>query len=104
MSWSLSRDAQNIRQAHDHLSGHLRAEAHQRGDRVQRVEEKMRIDLALQRVESRLQQQPLLFLELVLDADRVPYLQLNANHHRRAGVDRQPHRPGRRDQRKKAVG
>ena len=42
------------------------------------LNKKMRIDLPLQRVEPRLQQQTLLFFELDLDAQGVPDLDRNA--------------------------
>jgi len=48
----------------------------------------VRIDLPLQRVKPRLQQQPLLLLERLLNAHRIPYLQRNAHDHRCA----RPHR------------
>src|SRR3984885_15915185 len=48
----------------------------------------MRIDLALQRLHARMQQQPFLFLQLDLNADAVENFELNSNGGHRRGIDR----------------
>ena len=80
----LEQRAQNIGQFHRHFARQLRLHAHQRGNGVERIEKKMRIDLALQRIEPSFKQQPLLFFELHLDAQGIPHLDGNADHDRRA--------------------
>jgi hypothetical protein len=75
----LEQRAQNVGQLHRHLARHLRLHAHQRGNGVERVEQKVRIDLALQRVEPGLEQQPLLLFKLHLDAQRIPHLERDAH-------------------------
>ena len=47
---------QQLAQAHDQLLGEFRIRVHQLGHRVQRIEEKVRIELAAQRLELRLVQ------------------------------------------------
>ncbi len=61
--WSLSSALKNVRQLHDHLAGKLRPHALQRSDGVQRIEQEVRVDLALQCVEPGFEQQAFLFLE-----------------------------------------
>ena len=99
----LQQHAQNIRQLHNHLPRQLRLRAHQRSDRVQRVEQKVWIDLSLQRIQPRLQQQPSLLLQLALHANRIPYLQWNPHHNRSRRADQQLHPPLPRVQREKAT-
>ena len=84
--------SQNIRQLHDQLARRIRIEPHQRRNRVQRVEQEVRIDLALQRLHARLHQQALLLFQLHLDARVVPDLQRNADahQHRRENRDCDP--------------
>src|SRR5208283_3235870 len=48
--------AQNIAEFHDHLACRVGITAHQRGNRVQRIEQEVRIDLALQGLHASLQQ------------------------------------------------
>ena len=83
----LQQHAQDVGQLDDHLARQFRLRTHERGDGVERVEEEVRIDLALQRVQARLHQQAALLFQLALDADRVPDLQRNADDDRRAGAD-----------------
>src|SRR5579863_9489746 len=47
----------------------------------------MRIDLALQGVETRLEYEALLFFKRELDAERIPYLERDADHDGRADPD-----------------
>ncbi len=54
--------AENVRKLQDHAAGHVRIEANQRGNGVQRVEKEMRIDLAGERVHARFQQKLLILL------------------------------------------
>src|ERR1039458_8964094 len=95
---------QNVAQLHDHLAGGIGIAAHQRSDRIQRVEEEVGIDLALQRFHAGLQQQALLLLQLHLDAYVVQHLERDGDRHDGARVDRQVDRPGIRIERKNALG
>ena len=83
--------AQNVAQLHDHLARGIGIGTHQRGNRIQRVEQEVRIDLALQRFHARLQQQPLLLLQLHLDAHVVQHLQRDGDGHHRARIDGELH-------------
>ena len=83
----LEQDAQDVGEFDDHLPRELRPGADERGDGVQGVEEKVRVDLPLERVEPRLQQQARLLLQLALDADLVPDLQGYAYDCRSAEAD-----------------
>src|SRR4029077_20512211 len=65
---------QDVRELQDHAAGHVRIEADQRGDGVQSVEQKMRVDLAGKRVHARFQKELLILLEVHLDARVVPDL------------------------------
>ena len=100
----LEQRAQDACQPHDHLPRHLRAEAHQRGDRIERVEEEVGIDLTLQGVKMRLEQQPFLLFQLDLDAAHIPYLQRDRHHHDRACPDGNPRCPAGRVQREEPAG
>ena len=62
--------------------------ADQRRDRRQRVEQEVRVDLALQRFDLRGEQQLLLFLEPVLDARAVPDLDRRGDGQHRASTTR----------------
>ena len=53
----------------------------------------MRIDLVLQSLHSRLQQQAFLLFELDLNTDAIKNFELSSNHHDRSSVDRGFH-PG----------
>ena len=66
----LEQAAENLGELEDHLARRVGIEAHQRGHGVERVEQEVRIDLALQRVHAGLQQQPLLLFQLHLNAAR----------------------------------
>src|SRR5665213_1548629 len=87
------QDAQDIRQLHDHLARQLWLGPNKRGNRVERVKQEVRVNLALQRVEMRLYQQAALLFQLPLGADGVPYLQRNADYNRRTGADGKLHQP-----------
>ena len=50
---ALEREPQEIAQPHQRAIGRFHVAVHQRGDRVQRVEEKVRMELLLQRPELR---------------------------------------------------
>src|SRR5580698_936413 len=65
---------QNIGKLQHHAASHVRIEADQGGDSVQRVEKEMGIDLAGQGVHARLEQVLLVLLEVHLDARVVPDL------------------------------
>ena len=80
--------AQNRSQFEDHLARLVRIEAHQRRNRIQRVEQKMRIDLVLQCLHARVEQQPFLFFQLDLYTNAVENLQLDTDRNHRCSVDR----------------
>ena len=80
----LEQCAQDVGELHGHFAGQFGLDADQRRDGVERVEEKVRIDLALQGVEARFEQQMLLFFELHLDAQSVPDLDRDADDDGRA--------------------
>src|SRR5262249_55947331 len=80
--------AQYLREADNHDSRLGRVRADQRGDAVQRVEEKMRGDLVGQGRQARLHQQPLLLLELSLIARVVPDLQRDGDRKERRRIIR----------------
>ncbi len=67
-------------------------EPHQRRDRIQSVEQEVRIDLVLQRLHAGVQQKAFLFFQLDLNAHAVENLQLDSDrcHHARR-VDRAVH-------------
>ena len=86
----LEKRAQDVRQLDDQLAGLLGAKADERSNGVEGVEEKVRVDLALQSVETRFEQQAFLLFEASFGADGVPDLERDADHHRRAGPGGQP--------------
>ena len=86
----LEQRAQDVAQLHNHLPRHLRPEADQRSDGIERVEQKVGIDLPLQGVEARFQHQPLLFLQLDLDAAGIPDFERDGHHHRGADARCRP--------------
>src|SRR5207245_221401 len=57
----IQQASQDTREFQDHGAGCVGIDAHKRRNRIQRVEQKVRIDLALQRFHTRLQQQTLGF-------------------------------------------
>ena len=59
----LEQGAEDVGELDDHLARQLGLAAHQRGHGVERVEEKVGIDLALQGVEAGFEQQALLLFE-----------------------------------------
>src|SRR5215472_13896898 len=86
--------AEDGRQLDDQLTRRVRIKTHQRGNRIQGIKQKVRIDLVLQRFHARVQQQALLLFQLDLDAHAVPDLQLRPNHHDGGGVNQHHHPPG----------
>ncbi len=64
--------AENVGQLDGHFASEFGFDADQRSDGVEGVEEKVRVDLALQGVEARFEQEALLFFELQLHAQGVP--------------------------------
>src|SRR5262249_41674287 len=75
---AIERDAEQIAQPADHSVGGIRIAVHERGNGVQRVEQEVRVQLRLERLEARLDdlrlelrgaQLPL--LRLVIEGDRV---------------------------------
>jgi hypothetical protein len=76
--------AQDVGELQDHAAGHVRVETDQRRNCVERVEKKMRIDLAGERVHARFQQELLILLQVHLDARVVPDFYGHGDaHHRR---------------------
>src|ERR1019366_8330518 len=61
--------------------------ANERGNRVERVEQEVRIDLAGERREARFHQQARLFFELLFVARVVPDFQRDGDGEERGGVD-----------------
>src|SRR6185437_7925754 len=82
---AVQQAAQDCGQLDDEFARCVRRDAHQRRNRIQRVEQKVRVDLILQRGHARLEQEPLLFLQLDLQTHAVPNLQLNHDHRDRRG-------------------
>ena len=85
---------QDFGELKNQLPRQIGIKTHQRRDGVQRVEKKMRIDLALQGVEPGLEQQFFLLFQLHLDARVVPNFNWNGDgsHHR--GKNRQQRHGG----------
>src|SRR5882724_7780716 len=80
--------AKNIRQLVDYHARLMRVGANERRDRIQRVEQEVRIDLAGERVEPGLHQQTLLFLQLTLDAGIIPDLERQDDRQKGSEVNR----------------
>src|SRR5581483_823123 len=95
--------SQDIAESYDHQPRRIGIRAHQRRNRIQRVEQEVRIDLALQRLHARLQKQSFLLLQLHLDAHVVQHLQRDCHRHHRARVDGELHPQVRRIERKHAA-
>src|SRR6267142_7215303 len=101
---------QDIAELEHYATGGVGIEADQRRNGIQRVEQKVWIDLTGQRVHARFLQQLLVPLEVHLDASVVPDLQRRGHRHQRGNyrqaqppipmlVDgKQPFRLGRQDQ------
>src|SRR5882762_93007 len=87
------------RQLDDEFAGGVGIEPDQRGDRIQRVEEKMRIDLVLEGFHAGLQQEPFLLFQFYLDPHSTENLQLGSDHHDGGGIDRHLNPPVRTLQR-----
>src|SRR6185369_14113064 len=64
--------AQDFRKLYYQLARAVGIKAHERGNGIQGIEEKVRIDLALQGIKTGLQQKALLYLQLHLNAGKVP--------------------------------
>src|SRR3984957_3400476 len=84
----IQQAAENCSQLEDHVPRHVGVEAHQRRNRIQCIEQKVRIDLVLQSFHVRVQQKAFLLFQLDLDADAVENLELNPDCDDRRGVDR----------------
>src|SRR5258706_4178202 len=90
---------QNVAQLQHHAARRVRIKPNQRRHRVQRVEQKVWIDLARKRVHARLEQQLLVPLEIHFDARVVPNLQRRSHgHQRRQHTKYQPPIPRRMDE------
>src|SRR5260370_7682499 len=68
---------QDLGELQNQLTRTVGIKTHQRRNGIQRIKKKVRIDLALQRVQARFQQKPLLLFQLHLDARVVPNLDGN---------------------------
>jgi len=88
---TVQQAAKNGSEFQDHLASRVGIEAHQRRNGIQCVEQKVRVNLILQRRHARLQQQSLLLFQLDLDADAVEDLQFRAHHHDHRQVNRALH-------------
>ena len=86
---AVEQAAQDVGQLDDQFARRIGIEAHQRRNRVQRIEQEVRIDLVLQRLHAGVQQQAFLLFQLDLDAHAVPDLQFGSDHRDRRGVDQQ---------------
>ena len=82
-SRAVEQAAQNVGQLDDQLAGRVGIEAHQRGNRIQRIKQKVRIDLVLQRLHAGVQQQALLLFQLDLNANAVPDFEFGSDDHDR---------------------
>ena len=87
-SLAVQQSAQNRGQLEDHVPRHIGIETHQRRNRIQRIEQEVRIDLVLQRLHARVQKKPLLLFQFDLDSDAVEDLDLDSNRGDGRGVDR----------------
>ena len=85
--------AENVGELDDELASLLGAEADERGDGAEGVEEEMRVDLALESIEAGFEQEALLFFEGALDADGVPDFERDADDHGGAGPDGEADQP-----------
>src|SRR6185437_11916080 len=79
--------AQNVGEFDDHDPGGVRIETHERGHRIERIEQKVRIDLTGEGIEAGLNQQAALGFELALDTGVVPDLDGNRNGENVGGGD-----------------
>src|SRR5947209_12076827 len=96
--------AQDFRELHDQIAGFVGIESHQRGNGIQGIEEKMRVNLALQGVKPGFQQQLCLLLQLHLNAGIIPDLNRDRNGRDHSRENRQHgHRRGQ-VKREKLVG
>ena len=100
----LEHFAQNVGELDDELASLLGAEANQRGDGVEGVEEEVRIDLALQGIEASFKEEALLLFKRLLDADGVPDFEWDADDHGGAGPDGDANDPPVGCEREEAVG
>ncbi len=101
---AVEQAAQNVGQLDDQLARRVGIEAHQRGNRVQRIKKEVRIDLVLQRLHAGVQQQALLLFQLDLNAHAVPDFQFGPDDRDRGGVDQDFDPPGRALQAEGAIG
>ncbi len=85
---AVQQTPENGGQFRNHFARLIRIEAHQRRNRVQSIEKKMRIDLVLQCLHARVQQQPLLLFQFDLDAHAVEDLEFDPDGRYRGRIDR----------------
>ncbi len=95
--------AEQVGQLDNHQARFIGALTDERGDGVERVEEKMRIDLALQGIEAGFEDEAFLFLELDLDTECVPDLERDADDHRGTEPDQESKPPDIGSQGKEAA-
>src|SRR6267378_1888512 len=89
---------QNVAQLQHHAARRVRIKTDQRRHGIQRVEQKVRIDLARKRVHARLEQQLLVLLQVHFNARVVPDLQRRRHRHQRGQhAQSQPPVPARLD-------
>src|ERR1700690_2620275 len=80
---------QNVRKLQHDAARHIGIEANQRRNRVECVEQEMRVDLAGERVHARAEQELLILLEVHFDARVVPNFYGDGHaHHRRKNFER----------------
>ena len=83
--------AENLRELVDHLARLVGIQADQRGHRVQRVEQKMRIDLAAERRQTGFVEAKLLLFQSLLVEVAVPDLDRQRHREQSGGVDGHQH-------------
>ncbi len=76
---AIKQPPQNRRQLEDHVARRVGIKAHQRRNRIQSIEQEVRIDLILQRLHAGVQQQALLLLEFDLNAYAVEDLEFDSD-------------------------
>ena len=77
------KPAKDIAKLQDHDARLVRVVANQRSDRIERVKEKMRIDLTAEGIHARLEQQLLMLLEVHLDPRVIPDFNRHGHRHDR---------------------
>src|SRR5579863_6200175 len=88
---AVQQPSQNGGQLEDHVASRIWIEAHQRRNRIQRIEQKVRVDLVLQRLHTSVQQKALLLLQFDLNPDTVEDFDLDSDCGHGRGIDQPPY-------------